>query len=111
MLGIAAHPEAGESEENAMNEAIETLTLESLAVSPFFFGLSFPFFGTRIFLGRVNSRYIALARFHVGGTPTATQSVGRNPFTVLLKAWTEVRNLRLYLWCTGKSIGRPHFVD
>lgn len=96
ILGIAAHPKAGAAEENAWNETLETLALEHLAESPVFFGISLFLFQTQLCLGRINDRYLALALFTHQGVPTATQAVSKNPLTSLLKAWSEVRNLRLY---------------
>jgi hypothetical protein len=96
ILGIAAHPVATASSENAWNEALETLFLERLRHVPIIYGLNFRLLGVKMVVGRLNDRFIALAFFHHRKTPTATQAVGRNPFGVLLKAWTEVRNLRLY---------------
>jgi hypothetical protein len=102
MLGIAAHPDAAASEENAWNEAIETLLLKRLAEHPVFFGISIALLGTRVCVGRINDRFIALALFSHSGVPTATQAVARNPLKAVLKTWAEVRNLRLYSPTVGE---------
>ena len=96
ILGIAAHPNAEQSIENAWNETLETLVLEQLTKTPIFYGASFSFFGVKLALGRVEDRFFSIALFDHHGTPTATQAVSKNPLKALLKAWTEVRNLRLY---------------
>ncbi len=96
ILGIAAHPDAAASEENAWNETLETLVLEHLARSPIFYGFSIPFFNAKLCLGRVNDRFIAIAFFNHRNVPTATQAVSKNPLIALVKTWSEVRNLRLY---------------
>jgi hypothetical protein len=96
MLGIAAHPVAPESADHARNEALETLLLLRLGTDPVFRGIAVTFVGVRLCLGRMNDRFAALALFIHDGVPTATQAIGRNPFKTALKAWTEVRNIRLY---------------
>jgi hypothetical protein len=96
MLGIAAHPDSKNSEINAWNETLETLVLEQLASSGTFHGFSVSLFDTKLCLGRVADRFVALALFTHRGVPTATQAVSKNPLRSLLKAWSEVRNLRLY---------------
>lgn len=96
MLGIAAHPKSHEALENAWNETLETLVLMQLVRSPVFYGLRISIFQVRLGLGRVKDRFIAIALFSHAGIPTATQAVSKNPFKALLKAWSEVRNIRLY---------------
>ncbi len=96
MVGIAAHPNAAASAENAGNEAIETLLLKQLGVTPVLYGVSFRFFGPRFFVGRVNDRFIGRVLFPHRGVTTATHAVCKNPLKAVLKAWTEVRNLHLY---------------
>lgn len=96
MIGIAAHPVESESFKNAWNEALETLVLQQLAMKPVFRGFSVRISDTVLCLGSVNDRFAALALFDHDGVPTLTQAVGTNPIKTLLKAWTEVRNLRLY---------------
>lgn len=96
MLGIAAHPDAKSSAENAWNETLETLVLTELAKTSVFFGISISIFQTKLCLGRAQDRFIALALFSHLGVPTATQAVSSNPFKALVKAWAEVRNIRIY---------------
>ena len=96
MLGIAAHPNPAASAENAWNETLETLLLQRLSIVPVFYGVSFAVGEVRLCLGRIEDRFIAVALFFHRGEPTATQAVSRNPLRALLKAWSELRNLRLY---------------
>jgi ferric-dicitrate binding protein FerR (iron transport regulator) len=96
MAGIAAHPDRSASVENAWNEAIETLVLEALRDKPVFRGTAMSIAGIRMYVGRVNDRFVALAIFIHNGVPTVTQSVGRNVLKTILKAWGEVRNVRIY---------------
>jgi hypothetical protein len=96
MAGIAAHPNAEESSENAWNEALETLLLEKLKVAPSFGGIATSLMGVRMFVGSMNDRYAALAIFFHNGMPAAVQAVSRNPFKAILKTWGEVRNFRIY---------------
>ena len=96
IFGIAAHPEAGPSSENAWNESLETLILMRMRHDPVLLGFGFNFFGSKMLIGRVNDRFVAIALFCHRNVPTATQAVGKNPLWALLKAWTEVRNLKLY---------------
>lgn len=96
MLGIAAHRDLGAAKEHARNEALETLLLLRLSENPLFSG--FPIMGgsVRLWLGRIEGRFAALALFKHQGILTATQAVSKNPFSALLRAWAEVRNLRIY---------------
>jgi len=96
MLGIAAHPDAKSSAENAWNETLETLVLMKLAKSSVFYGISVSIFQAKLCLGRAQDRFIALALFSHLGVPTATQAVSNNPLMALVKAWGEVRNIRIY---------------
>lgn len=96
IVGIAAHPHADESRKHAWNEALETLVLEQLAQKQTFYGFSLSLFSGKLCLGRVQDRFIALAIFSHKGTPTVTQAVSRNPFKAMLKAWSELRNVRIY---------------
>ncbi len=96
MFEIAAHPDSNSSTDNAWNETLETLVLKELAKSSVFYGISISIFQTRICLGRVQDRFIALALFSQHGAPTGTQAVSKNPLKALIKAWSEVRNIRIY---------------
>lgn len=99
MLGIAAHPLAAQAQENAYNEALESLVLKQVALSGVFHGVSVEIGGITFCLGRATDRFIAFFTFTHLGVRTATQAVSKNPFVALLRAWSEIRNLRLY---------RPH---
>ncbi len=96
IAGIAAHPIADESDENAFNESLESLFLQAIAKNPQFWGWSVSLLGIRFSLARVNDRFISLAIFRHEGMLTATQAVSRNPLRAMLRAWTEVRNIRIY---------------
>lgn len=96
VLGIAAHPDAAHSKENAISEALETLVLHRLVASNVFYGIPILRGERRIWLGRTSGRFFCLISFPYLNSTSATHAVSRNPFTAILRAWTEYRNIKIY---------------
>lgn len=96
VLGIAAHPNSGNALENAWNESLETLFLEGLAEEKIFFGIPLLSGKKKLWLGRLDDRFVCLGFFPYGGAIAATQSISKNPLKAILKTWAEMRNINIY---------------
>ncbi|MCO5143641.1 MAG: hypothetical protein M9962_11175 [Oligoflexia bacterium] len=97
ILGIAAHPIESRATENALNEALETLFLEKLNHNEFCYGITFSFFKNhKIFISRVNNRWLSAISFPYQDTTAMVQSVSSSLISSVLKSWTELRNIKIY---------------
>jgi hypothetical protein len=96
VAGIAAHPNLADAQNHAWSESIETLFLESLAISKVFRGIPLLPGKRKIWLGRVAHHYVCLGIFPYSDGLAAAQSVSRNPFKALFQTWAEIRNIEIY---------------
>lgn len=96
ILGIAAHPNPTHACENAWNESAETLLLENLAKTHTFYGVPLLLGKKKLWLGRIDGRFVCFGLLPYCGVIAATQSVAKNPAKAILKTWIELRNIEIY---------------
>ncbi len=95
VLGIAAHPIEASAIENAFCETLETLMLEKLKQKAFN-GIPLWHGSKKLWIGRINKRWITLFIFPHDGALSAVGCVSRKVFKSILKSWSEYRNLKIY---------------
>jgi hypothetical protein len=97
ILGIAAHPNKVASAAHAWNEVVESKFLEQLAIPERVSGFKVPLpSGGFVLVSRFASRWVCLLCFPHDGSYAVVQAASLRLVPAMLKAWTELRNIKLY---------------